>query len=276
MTLINVSLIPLDMTTTGKKFEKLVDIMAQLRGPNGCPWDIEQTPQSAVAYIVEEAFETVEAIESGDPAAVKEELGDLLLQAVFQAQMVSDTTRAFTIDDVIDAITQKLIVRHPHIFGDTTVADSAEVLVNWEKIKAKEKPERTSMLDGLPKGLPALLKAYRIGQKASRVGFDWKDISGILDKIEEEARELHAAKTAVEIESELGDLLFTLANLGRFLKVDPETALRKSTEKFIQRFQWMEAQCKQKGTPLQDLSDSEWDALWNQAKIATTVTQPPA
>jgi tetrapyrrole methylase family protein/MazG family protein len=264
------------MTTTGKKFENLVDIMAQLRGPKGCPWDKEQTPQSAVAYIVEEAFETVEAIESGDPAAVKEELGDLLLQSVFQAQMVADTTAEFTINDVIDTITQKLIVRHPHIFGDTTVADSAEVLVNWEKIKSEEKPERTSILDGLPKGLPALLKAYRTGQKASRVGFDWKDISGILDKVEEEARELHVAKTPDEIETELGDLLFTLANLGRFLKVDPETALRKSTEKFIQRFRWMETQCKQKGTPLQDLSDSEWDALWNQAKTALTATPPPA
>lgn len=262
------------MTTTGKKFETLVDIMAQLRGPKGCPWDKEQTPQSAVAYIVEEAFETVEAIESGDATAVKEELGDLLLQAVFQAQMVADTTADFTIDDVIDTITQKLIVRHPHVFGTIEANTSTEVLKNWEKIKAEEKPERTSLLDGVPKGLPALLKAYRIGQKASRVGFDWKDISGILDKIEEEARELHVAKTPDEIESELGDLLFTLANLGRFLKVDPETALRKSTEKFTQRFRWMEAACKQKGTPLQSLSDAEWDALWNQAKVATTVTPP--
>ncbi len=261
------------MTTIGKKFEKLVEIMARLRGPDGCPWDKEQTPKSAVGYIVEEAFESVEAIEHGDPAAITEELGDLLMQPVFQAQMVADTTAEFTIADVIDSITQKLIVRHPHVFGETTVANSTEVLKNWEKIKSAEKPERDSILDGLPKGLPALLKAYRIGQKASRVGFDWKDVSGILDKVEEEAKELHSAKTPEDVESEFGDLLFTLANLGRFLKVDPETALRKSTAKFIQRFQWMETQCKQKDTPLQDLSDSEWDALWNQAKIAITETQ---
>lgn len=262
------------MTNVGEKFEALVKIMAQLRGPNGCPWDKEQTPQSAVGYIIEEAFETVEAIELGTTSAVKEELGDLLLQVVFQSQMVADTTAAFSVVDVIDAICTKLVVRHPHVFGETKVADSTEVLVNWEKIKSVEKPHRDSILDGMPKGLPALLRAYRIGEKASRVGFDWKDISGILDKIEEEARELHAAKTEVEIEDEFGDLLFTLANLGRFLKVDPETALRKSLKKFTHRFQWMEAQCKQKGTPLQDLSDSEWDALWNKAKSAIIKTPP--
>lgn len=254
--------------SVGESFEKLVAIMARLRGPDGCPWDKEQTPKSAVAYIIEEAFETVEAIESGDPTAVKEELGDLLLQAVFQSQMVADTTAAFTISDVITTISEKLIVRHPHVFGETQVADSAEVLANWEKIKSAEKPERESMLDGLPKGLPALLRAYRLGQKASRVGFDWKDISGILGKIQEEARELHEARGPDQIESELGDLLFTLANLGRFLKVDPETALRKASEKFTARFQWMEAECKKKGTPLQNLSDAEWDALWNLAKLA--------
>lgn len=261
------------MTSIGKKFEALVQIMSRLRGPGGCPWDQEQTPKSAATYIVEEAFETVEAIEGGTTTEIVEELGDLLMQPVFQAQMVADTTAAFTIADVIDAITQKLITRHPHVFGETKVADSTEVLKNWEKIKSAEKPERDSILDGLPKGLPALLKAYRTGQKASRVGFDWKDMSGILDKIEEEARELHAAGTPAEIEDELGDLLFTLANLGRFLKVDPEMALRKSTEKFIQRFRWVESQCKQKDTPLQDLSDSEWDALWNQAKIEIIKTQ---
>lgn len=262
------------MTNVGEKFEELVKIMARLRGPDGCPWDKEQTPQSAVGYIIEEAFETVEAIELGTAGAVKEELGDLLLQVVFQSQMVADTTAAFTVADVIDAICTKLVVRHPHVFGEAKVADSTEVLVNWEKIKSVEKPHRESILDGLPKGLPALLRAYRVGEKASRVGFDWKDVSGILDKIEEEARELHAAKTEVEIEDEFGDLLFTLANLGRFLKVDPETALRKALKKFTQRFQWMEAQCKQKSTPLQDLSDSEWDALWNKAKSAITETPP--
>lgn len=254
------------MSTVGEKFEALIRIMAQLRGPGGCPWDREQTPQSAVGYIIEEAFETVEAIEMGTPAAVREELGDLLLQVVFQSQMVADTTAAFSIGDVIDAICTKLVVRHPHVFGDAKVSDSTEVLANWEKIKSAEKPHRDSILDGMPKGLPALLMAYRVGEKASRVGFDWKDAEGILSKIEEEARELHAARTTTAIEEEFGDLLFTLANLGRFLKVDPETALRKSLKKFTQRFQWIENACQQKGTPLQDLSASEWDALWNQAK----------
>ncbi len=249
-------------------------IMARLRGPDGCPWDKEQTPRSAVPYIIEEAFETVEAIESETPAAVKEELGDLLLQVVFQAQMVSDTTAAFGIADVIDVVCAKLIHRHPHVFGDTKVTGSTEVLVNWEKIKSGEKPHRESILGGLPKGLPALLKAYRVGQKASRVGFDWKDVRGILDKVSEEAKELHDAKSDSEIESEFGDLLFTLANLGRFLKVDPETALRKSLRKFMDRFQWMEAQCREKNRALQELSDAEWDALWDEAKVI--VRQPPS
>lgn len=264
------------MKTVGEKFEALVQIMARLRGPGGCPWDKEQTPQSAVPYIIEEAFEAVEAIESGDTREIKEELGDLLLQAVFQAQMVTDTTAAFTIADVIDVVCTKLIARHPHVFGDTEVADSTEVLKNWEKIKSEEKPHRDSILDGLPKGLPALLKAYRIGQKASRVGFDWKDIEGVLQKIEEEARELHAARTPQETESEFGDLLFTLANLGRFLKIDPETALRKSLEKFTRRFQRMEAQCREKNVRLQELSDAEWDALWNESKLVVTMPKRPA
>ncbi len=257
------------MGIVGDKFEALVKIMAQLRGPNGCPWDKEQTPQSAVNYIIEEAFETVEAIEFGSAAAVKEELGDLLMQVVFQSQMVADTTSAFSVADVIDAISTKLVARHPHVFGDTKVSGSTEVLANWEKTKAMEKPHRESILDGLPKGLPALLNAYQIGQRASRVGFDWTDVEGVLNKIEEEARELRAAKTADDVESEFGDLLFTLANLGRFLKVDPETALRKSVKVFTRRFQWMESTCKQTGTPLQDLSDSEWNTLWNDAKRNT-------
>lgn len=263
------------MSSVGEKFEELVRIMSRLRAPDGCPWDKEQTPQSAVGYIIEEAFETVEAIELGSARAVKEELGDLLLQVVFQSQMVADTTAEFTIADVIDVICNKLIVRHPHVFGDVTVSDSTEVLANWEKIKSVEKTHRESILDGLPKGLPALLTAYRVGEKASRVGFDWKDVEGILQKIEEESRELHTAKTATAIEEEFGDLLFTLANLGRFLKVDPETALRKSLKKFTRRFQWIENACKQKGTPLQHLSASEWDALWNQAKSALTATPLP-
>ncbi|PIR20568.1 MAG: nucleoside triphosphate pyrophosphohydrolase [Deltaproteobacteria bacterium CG11_big_fil_rev_8_21_14_0_20_47_16] len=252
--------------TAGEAFQKLVDIIAQLRAPNGCPWDREQTPQSAAQYIIEEAFESVEAIEFGDTKNICEELGDLLMQPVFQAQMIADTSAQFTITDVINAITQKLLVRHPHVFGETKVADSTEVLANWEKIKADEKPKRESMLEGLPKGLPALLKAYRIGEKVSRVGFDWKTTDGVLNKIEEEAKELHQAKTPHEIEDELGDLLFTLANLARHLKVDPEAALRKASDKFSKRFQWMETQCKQKGTPLQSLTDAEWDALWNQSK----------
>lgn len=255
-------------SNVGDLFAQLVAVMAQLRGPNGCPWDKEQTPQSSVHYIIEEAHETIDAIETGDAKAVQEELGDLLMQVVFQAQMVSDTSAEFTIANVVNGITQKLIVRHPHVFGDVNVKDSTEVLANWEKSKVAEKKDRPSILSGLPKALPALLMAFRMGEKTSRLGFDWPDTRGILDKVNEEVAELQEAQAQSDerVEEEFGDLLFTLANLGRHLKVDPETALRKANAKFRQRFQHMEAAAKTQGRALDTLSANEWEKLWAAAK----------
>lgn len=258
---------------SGTSFSRLVDIVARLRAPDGCPWDREQTPQSATPYLIEEAHEAAEAIDSGDPKAMREELGDLLLQVVFQSQMIADTSGAFTVGDVAREVTEKLIRRHPHVFGDTKVSGTDEVLVNWEKIKQQEKSARQSMLDGLPKALPALLKAYRLGQKAARVGFDWPDIEGVLQKISEEIRELHEARTTHDerrIEDEFGDLLFTLANLGRHLDIDPEGALRRATDRFMQRFQWMEHEATRRGLVLNALDAAQWDALWEEAKQATS------
>jgi tetrapyrrole methylase family protein/MazG family protein len=252
--------------TIGKKFEKLVEIMRKLRGPKGCPWDREQTPQSISPYLLEETYETLEALDNDNSAEILEELGDLLLQIVFQAQMAEEKGRG-DISKIIDAISEKLIRRHPHVFGEAKVSSSKEVLHNWEKIKKDE--GKKSILGGVPKNLPALLKAHRIGQKASRVKFDWKNAEGILDKIEEEARELHKAKKSgnlKEIEHEYGDVLLVLANLGRFLDIDPETALRKATGRFINRFNWMEKEILSRKLDIHNLSAKTWDNLWEEAK----------
>lgn len=253
----------------GEKFERLVEIMRKLRSPGGCPWDLKQTPRSISPYLLEETYETLEAIDSGNAKDVCEELGDLLLQVIFQAQMFSETAK-LNIADVIDSISEKLVRRHPHVFGETKVNGADDVLKNWELIKKDE--GKKSILSGVPKTLPALLKAYRLGQKASRVGFDWSDAEGVLNKIEEEARELHEAKKGGkpdEIEHEYGDLLLILANLGRFLEIDPETALRKATTRFINRFKWMEDEATKLGLDLHKMSAEELDKLWNQAKKAT-------
>lgn len=250
----------------GKKFEELVNIMAKLRGPKGCPWDKEQTPKSISPYLLEETYETLEAIDSGDVNETREELGDLLLQVVFQAQMANEK-RKFDVCDVIDGICRKLIHRHPHVFGKDKVKSSWNVLQNWEKLKKKE--GKKTMLGGVPKTLPALLKAFRLGQKASRVGFDWQNAEGVLEKVEEEARELHEANkkgSKKDIEHEYGDLLLVLANLGRFLDLDPETALRKATGRFISRFNWMEKEIAKRKRDMHDLSAKEWDILWEKAK----------
>lgn len=255
-----------------KAFRALVDVVARLRAPDGCPWDREQTCQSAAPYLLEEAFEAAEAIDSHDPTHFCEELGDLLLQVVFQTQMVADTSGDFTIADVAEVVTEKLVRRHPHVFADTTVADTDEVLANWEAIKKTEKPQRASIFDGLPKGMPALLQAFRLGQKAGRVGFDWPDAEGVLQKIAEEVRELHDAQqgeNAVAIEHEFGDILFTLAQLARRLDLDPEGALRRSNQRFQARFRWIEAQRQHADLALNDLTADEWDTLWDKAKKAT-------
>lgn len=252
------------------KFKKLVDIVAQLRAPNGCPWDREQTPKSAVPYLLEEAFETAEAIDSGDSKMLCEELGDLLLQVVFQTQMVADTSGDFSIGDVADGINDKLIRRHPHIFGDTKVADSKEVLSNWEKIKKLEKPERESMLDGIPKGLPSLLCALRLGQKASRIGFDWENINGALAKIGEEVEEFVAeysqSNNKDALDHEFGDILFSLTQLARWTDIDPDGALRRANDRFTKRFKFMEEMATKQNQKLSDLNSQELDNLWIAAK----------
>lgn len=251
----------------GKKFEKLVEIMAKLRAPKGCPWDREQTHESISPYLLEETYETLDALDKGNAKEMKEELGDLLLQVVFHAQIAADE-KTTDISEIIDGICNKLIFRHPHVFGESKVKNSGDVLKNWEKLKKKEGNKKT-LFSGLPKTLPALLKAYRIGQKVSRVGFDWNDTEGILEKIEEEARELHEAKKSgvrKNIEHEYGDVLLTLANLGRFLDIDPETALRKATNRFIVRFEWMENKVSKLGLDMHKMTAKELDDLWNQSK----------
>ncbi len=257
------------MKKTGEKFERLVEIMHRLRAPGGCPWDREQTPDSLSTYLLEETYEVLEALDNNNSQELKEELGDLLLQIVFHAE-IAEGTGGTIVGEVIDSICEKLIRRHPHVFGDTKVDGPQTVLKNWEKIKKAE--GKKSLLGGVPKVLPALLKAFRLGQKASRVGFDWKDAEGILGKVEEEARELHEAKKAggkKEIEHEYGDLLLILANLGRFLDIDPETALRKATGRFINRFDWMEQAIEKQGLDTHKLTPKEWDKLWETAKNAT-------
>ena len=248
------------------KFNKLVDIMKKLRSPDGCPWDREQSYKDIATHTLEETYEVLDAIDRGDLNDLKEELGDLLLQIIFYSQ-IADEENQFNIDDVIEGISKKLIHRHPHVFGDTKANTSDEVVERWEMLKLKE--GKKSVLGGVPKSLPAHLKAYRIGEKTSRIGFDWEDTEGILSKIEEEARELHEARKNQDpqkTEDEYGDLLFTLANIGRFLKIDPETALRKATNKFITRFQFMEKIISEKKKNIDSLTPDEWDNLWKKAK----------
>lgn len=253
------------MTNTGESFEKLVALMARLRAPDGCPWDREQSYKDIAPHTLEETYEVIEAIEREDYDGLCEELGDFLMQAVFYAQIATEEKR-FTIADVIEGITKKLIHRHPHVFGETKVSGSRQVLKNWEQLKKKE---GKSVLGGVPKNLPALLKAYRIGEKAGRVGFDWESDEGILAKVEEEAHELTEArheKDEAAVEHEYGDLLFTLANIGRFLGINPETALRSATERFIARFHTMETEIEKHDKTMRELSAKEWDELWEDAK----------
>ncbi|MFH1830673.1 MAG: nucleoside triphosphate pyrophosphohydrolase [Pseudomonadota bacterium] len=257
------------MPKSGKKFEDLVEIMAKLRAPGGCPWDREQSYKDIAAHTLEETHEVLAAIDSKNYDALKEELGDLLLQILFYAQIASEEAR-FDINDVIEAISKKLIHRHPHVFGKTKVSGSKEVLERWEALKKEE--GKKSAVGGVPKTLPSLLKAFRLGEKTSRLGFDWSDAEGILSKVEEEAHELHEARKqgkADQVDHEYGDLLFTLANLGRFLKIDPEGSLRRATERFISRFTWMEKEAEKLGCELNSLSADQWEEMWEKAKTKT-------
>ncbi len=270
--------------TPGQWFEKLVAVQARLRAPNGCPWDREQTHQSLRTYLIEEAYEVVEALESGNDAKFAEEMGDLLLQIVFHSQIAREEGR-FTVAEVIREIHDKMIRRHPHVFGKTHAKDSAEVLRNWEQIKAEERrssnkgesgagegvPKETSLLDGVSRGLPATLEGYQLTRKASRIGFDWEEAGGVFEKLLEETEELKKAsreKDHRKMEEELGDLLFAAVNLSRFLKVDPEIALKKANAKFSRRFREMERLARASGREFRDLPREEMEAFWDSTKKA--------
>lgn len=252
------------------QFARLVEIMATLRSENGCPWDREQTPDSLKPYLVEETYEVLEALEAKDLPAFKEELGDLLLQIVFHAQLMAEGG-VFTIEDVAQAIADKLVRRHPHVFSDVKVKDADEVVQNWVKIKAQEKAGKAdrSILAGVPAGAPALIQAQRLGEKAARVGFDWTSATEVFKKVEEETLELAATlsdDTPERQEHELGDLLFALTSLARHLNIDSETALRKAGKRFSTRFRYIETQLEQNGEDIHHTSGARLEELWNAAK----------
>ena len=269
--------------TPGEWFEKLVAVQARLRAPDGCPWDREQTHESLRTYLIEEAYEVLEALESGNDAKFAEEMGDLLLQIVFHSQIAQEKGR-FTISDVIREIHDKMVRRHPHVFGETRAKDSAEVLRNWEQIKAEERLSKAadlgchsgskpaseaSLLDGVSRGLPATLEGFQLTRKASRIGFDWENAGGIFEKMGEETRELRSALNSGEprkVEEELGDLLFAAVNLARFLKVDPEIALKQANAKFARRFRSMEKLARESGREFKNLPREGMEALWDTAK----------
>jgi tetrapyrrole methylase family protein/MazG family protein len=248
---------------------KLVRVMKRLRSKNGCPWDHEQDHESLKPYLLEETYEVLEAIDNRDDEELSEELGDLLLQIVFHAQIAAERGK-FTIDDVAKKIVKKLKRRHPHVFGKTKVRGSDEVLQNWEEIKKDE--GKLSVLAGVPDHLPALLRARRVQEKAKRVGFDWDSVDGAFEKILEEVGELKDAASEMnkqKIEDEFGDILFSIVNISRFLGIDAEGALRKTINKFKKRFQYVESIAEKKGEkPLNQYSLNELDAMWDEAKNA--------
>lgn len=251
------------------QFERLISIMKKLRSESGCPWDREQTHQSLRPYLIEEAYEVLDAIDADDDDELRVELGDLLLQVVFHAQLASEERR-FTIEDVSEAVSDKLVRRHPHVFSDTVAETSKQVLTNWENIKKEEHGnKRKSILDGVPRHLPALLKAFRIQEKVSRVNFDWDDVSDVFSKVREEMAELEQAfdkSSQEQLEEEFGDLMFSMVNLARHLKITPEDALRSSNEKFTARFGYIEEQMDARGEDLSDTTLERLDVLWNEAK----------
>ncbi len=269
--------------------------MARLRGPGGCPWDREQTYDTIKPFLLEETYEVVDAIGRRDWEELSSELGDLMLQVVFFAQMAAEDGH-FTIEDVIERIHSKMVRRHPHVFGDTKADTASDVLRNWEVLKAEEKRQRQaeqgksfeppkSVLDGVSSSIPSLMQAYQLSSRAAHVGFDWKRLEDVLEKLGEESAELKTAatidtlatehsasskETAAElhskVENEVGDLLFTAVNIARFLKIDPESALRKTNQKFRRRFQWIEAQLRKENKTPREATLEEMDSLWNRSK----------
>lgn len=256
----------------GEKFERLVRIMARLRGEGGCPWDRQQTFDSIKPYTLEETYEVLDAIDRRDWRALAEELGDLILQAVFYAQMAAEEGH-FTIGDALDAINSKLVRRHPHVFGDAVAKTAEQVLERWDQIKAEEKRERgeekRGLLDGVLRNQPALMEAAHLSKKAAAAGFDWPDIGGVFEKMREEIAELEKARqgaSAEKIEEEIGDLLFTAVNLARFLGVDPEQALRRTNGKFRSRFAEVENGLAERGRGFHQTTIEEMEELWQRAK----------
>jgi len=266
--------------TAGARLDRLLDIMRRLRAPDGCPWDREQTLASLRPFVLEETYEVLEAIEHGTPADLREELGDFIFEAVFLSQ-ISEEKGDFSMGDAIDTICDKLIRRHPHVFAreaDAPALTSGQVIEKWETLKARERAAEgraakvKTTLSGVPKTLPALLRAYEISARAAAVGFDWVGAADVLDKIDEEVRELRAEVTAgatgdlSRAEEEMGDLLFAIANLSRKLGVEPEAALRRATEKFTKRFEKMEGEAKAGGRTLEGMTLDAWEGLWVEAK----------
>jgi len=263
------------MPAMSTSFDRLVAIMDRLRDPGGCPWDREQTLHTLAPYFLEEAYEVVDAIAGGNPAKLCEELGDLLLQIVFVARIARENDW-FEVDDVCEMISEKMVRRHPHVFGDREVSDSTEVLQNWEEIKRDERAgtDESSVLDGVPSSLPALLKAYRMTEKAAAVGFDWRKPADVMVKMREEVAELEAELVKGEVSAnervraEMGDVLFVMANLARHLKVEPETALQGTNTTFMRRFKAMEERALAKGRDFRDMDLAEQDGLWEEVKQA--------
>jgi tetrapyrrole methylase family protein/MazG family protein/ATP diphosphatase len=260
------------MNQRGDRLPELVAIMQRLLAPDGCPWDREQTLASLRPYVIEEAHEVVDAIDRGDLANLREELGDLLLQIVFQSALAEQSEQAqrFGIDDVVGAICEKLVRRHPHVFGDESAADSDAVRERWEALKAKEKPGR-GVLESVPRAMPALLRALRVGEKAAHLGLDWPDAAGPRGKLDEELRELDEAIAAGDpraVESELGDLLFSVVSVARKHALDPEAALRGTLDRFGERVAKVEALLRERGLSSANLSPEQLDLLWDEAKAA--------
>jgi len=302
------------MASTGEKFERAVGVMARLRAPGGCPWDREQTFDSIKPYTLEETYEVLEAIDNRDWDELTGELGDLLLQVLFYAEMAKEAGH-FSIDDVLERLSSKLIARHPHVFGDVKVETSGDVLRNWEALKAEEKKQRLaagggkakkaeehpeSILAGISVAIPSLLEAFKLSSRAAHVGFEWPTIEGLFAKLDEETQELRqqlelfpppgprppnrgvagssgvspSEELKARMEDEVGDLLFTVVNIARFLHLDPESALRKTNRKFKRRFQTMETQLRSRGGKLQESSLEELEALWQQSKQSERRPEP--
>lgn len=251
-------------------FQELVALMSRLRGEGGCPWDREQTHDSLKAYLVEEVYEVIDAVDSRDTEKLKEELGDLLFQIFFHSQLASENNE-FDIDDVMKTCLEKMTSRHPHVFADARLATAEEVIKIWNKIKKEEEEKKgnKSVLGSLPKHLPALQKAQKIQKKASRVGFDWEKVEDVVSKVEEELEEVKTAMVQgryEEVEEEIGDLLFAAANLSRFLKINPEEALHKTVKKFMRRFERIEAELAARGKDIEQCSLEEMDSIWEAVK----------